>query len=473
MTAEVMAPAETGMPRDVRMALTALVVGGVAAVLDTTIVAIALQSLVTDLHSSVGQIQWVSTGYLLALAVVIPVTGWAQRRFGGKRLWLAALSVFLLGSVLSAAAWNAESLIAFRVFQGLGAGIVFPLMMTLAMQAAAALGGSRSRTMATVSLPVALGPILGPVLGGVILNWLDWRWLFLVNVPIVAVALWMAVKYLPADRPSAAPVPGARSGLDVLGLVLIAPALVGLLLGLSNVHKSGGFGRPDAWGPIVAGAVLLIAFVVRALRVDAALVDVRLLGKRGVASSSMLLFLTGFCIYGAMFLLPLYWQNLRGFSVLDAALLLIPQGVGSLLSRTVAGRLTETVGTRAVAVVGFALIAITTVPFALADAGTSRWWLEIVLLLRGLGLGAVLIPVMSVAYLGLEGPQVADASMITRVAQQVGGSFGTAIAAVVLQSALASGSAEGFRQAFWWTIGFTVLAALLSFALPAEAETRN
>ena len=460
------------LPPETRRALTALIIGGVAAVLDTTIVSIALNSLVHALHSSVAEIQWVSTGYLLALGVVIPVVGWGQARFGGKRLWMAALTLFVGASALCATAWNAESLIAFRVLQGLGAGMIFPLMQTLAMQTArAAQGGGNSssgRVVATVSLPIAAGPILGPVLGGVILNWLDWRWLFLVNVPVCAVGLYLAWRFLPADAPAS---PGTRSRLDLPGLLLIAPGLAGILFGLSNVGKSGGLGRVDVQVPLIAGLVLLIAFVAWTLRrAGSALIDVRLLRIRSVGASSAVLFLAGACTYAAMFLLPLYWQELRGFSVLEAALLLIPQGVGSLLTRTMAGRLTDRIGGRAVAVAGFVLIALATVPFALAGPGTNQWWLGAVLLVRGLGLGAVLIPVMTVAFVDLDPGEMPHASMLTRISQQVGGSFGVAVGAVVLQSVLASGhsAAHAFGQAFWWTIGFTVVAALASFFLPGR-----
>jgi EmrB/QacA subfamily drug resistance transporter len=445
-------------------------------VLDTTIVSIALNSLVHALHSSVAEIQWVSTGYLLALGVVIPVVGWGQARFGGKRLWMAALTLFVAGSALCATAWNAESLIAFRVLQGVGAGMIFPLMQTLAMQTArAAQGGSNSssgRVVATVSLPIAAGPILGPVLGGVILNWLDWRWLFLVNVPVCAVGLYLAWRFLPADTPAS---PGTRSRLDLPGLLLIAPGLAGVLFGLSNVGKSGGLGRVDVQVPLIAGLVLLIAFVAWTLRrAGSALIDVRLLRIRSVGASSAVLFLAGACTYAAMFLLPLYWQELRGFGVLDAALLLIPQGVGSLLTRTMAGRLTDRIGGRAVAVAGFVLIALATVPFAFAGPGTNQWWLGTVLLVRGLGLGAVLIPVMTVAFVDLDPGEMPHASMLTRISQQVGGSFGVAVGAVVLQSVLASGhsAAHAFSQAFWWTIGFTVVAALASFALPGRRSAQ-
>jgi EmrB/QacA subfamily drug resistance transporter len=459
---------------ETRRALTALIIGGVAAVLDTTIVSIALNSLVRALDSSVDQIQWVSTGYLLALGVVIPLVGWGQARFGGKRLWMAALTLFVTGSALCAAAWNAESLIAFRVVQGAGAGLIFPLMQTLAMRTARAAGGgdtpSFGRVTATVSLPIAVGPILGPVLGGVILNWLDWRWLFLVNVPICAVGLYLAWRFLPAD----APAPGElRPRFDLPGLLLVAPGLAGVLLGLSNVGKSGGFGRGDVQLPLIAGVVLVAAFAVWALhrtRAATALVNVRLLRIRSIGASSAALFLTGACTYGAMFLLPLYWQELRGFGVLDAALLLIPQGVGSLLTRTVAGRLTDRIGGRAVAVAGFALVALATVPFAFAGPHTSEWWLGAILLLRGLGLGIVLIPVMTVAFVDIDPGDMPDASMLTRISQQVGGSFGVAVGAVVLQSALAGGHTltQAFGQAFWWTTGFTALALLASFFLPGR-----
>jgi EmrB/QacA subfamily drug resistance transporter len=464
----------TALPPETRRVLTALIIGGVAAVLDTTIVSIALHTLVGALHSTVSQIQWVSTGYLLALGVVIPVVGWAQARFGGKRLWLAALTIFVTGSVLCSLAWNADSLVAFRVVQGAGAGAIFPLMMTLAMRAARSVGGPLGRVTATVSLPIALGPILGPVLGGVILNSLSWRWLFLINVPICAAGLYLAWRWLPADNPAPA---AARPRFDLVGLLLVAPGMVGVLLGLSNVSTDGGLGHRDVLLPLIIGLALVAAFAAWAVRrtsaartAGSALVNVRLLRVRSVGVSSAALFLTGACLYGAMFLLPLYYQELRGYDVLDAALLLIPQGVGSLLTRTVAGRLTDRIGARAVGVAGFALTALATVPFALAGPDTSVWWLGAVQLVRGLGLGTVLIPVMTVAFADIDPADMPDASMITRISQQVGGSFGVAIGAVVLESAVTGGHtlAHGFGQAFWWTVGFTVVAALASFFLPGR-----
>jgi EmrB/QacA subfamily drug resistance transporter len=447
--------------------LGALLVGGITAILDTTIVAIGLRTMARELHASIDTIQWVSTGYLLALAVVIPLVGWAQSRLGGKRLWLIALGLFLLGSILCATAWNAESLIAFRVIQGLGGGAMLPLLTTLAMQSVAD-QSKIARTMSTVSLPIALGPILGPVLGGIVLNWLSWPWLFLINVPIGAVGLVLAFLWLPKDAPARS-TPKPR--LDVVGLALVAPALAALLYGLSKASAEGGFGNAQVWIPVVAGAVLLAAFILWASRKGvAAIIDIGLFTVRSVRSSSIALVFLGAALFSSSFLLPLFFQELRGETVLNAGLLMIPQGVGSLVARFFAGKLVDRFGARALAIVAFVLVAVTTIPFALADGQTNIWYLGAVLFVRGIGLGAVFIPVMSVAFVDIQRPQVPHASAITRIVQQVGGAFGTALVAVVLAGAIASGDhVTGFDTAFWWTIGLTVAAAVVSVLLPSRA----
>jgi EmrB/QacA subfamily drug resistance transporter len=455
---------------EVRHATLALIIGGIAAILDTTIVTIALHTLVLRLHSTVGTIQWVSTAYLLALTVAIPVTGWAEARWGGKRAWMAALVIFVVGSVLCAVSWNDASLIGFRVLQGFGAGLIFPLMQTLAVRAAG--GRASSSLIATISLPLALGPILGPVLGGVILNWLSWRWLFLVNVPVIAVGLVLARRFLPPDRP---PRGAPRARLDVTGLVLLAGALAGILLGLSNLSQDGGIGHASVLGPLLAGVVVLAVFAWRALRPGEhrPVVDIRLLAVRSLGSASAVLFTAGAAMYAGLFLLPLYYQDLRGEDVLVAALLLIPQGAGALVSRFVVGRLVGRFGASAVTIAAFLLAAVATVPFAFAGPRTSLWWLGTVLLVRGFGIGAVLIPPMSVAYYDIGPADIPHATMNTRTAQQVGASFGVAIVAVVLQSLLADGAVSAFHTAFWWAFGITIAAFIPALALPAARTADN
>ena len=455
------------IPRRALVTTFVLLVGGLAVIFDSTIMSIALKTLATELDVSVGTIQWVTTGYLLALAVAIPVVAWAQARFGGKRLWMFALSLFLVASIACSLAWDAPSLIAFRLLQGFGGGLMMPLMATLAIQQMPG-GAGLGRLMAMVSLPAALGPILGPTIGGLILNWLDWRWLFWVNVPFCVVGLVLAGRFVPADPP------GGRPRLDWVGLVLVSPALVGILFGLSNVGLEGGFSRLDVWLPAAAGTAFAVGFTLSQVRrPESALVDVGLLRRRAVASSSAVLFLSGASLYGAMLLLPLFFQVVRGTDALTAALLLIPQGVGALLSRTLAGRLTDSIGARTVALGGFVILGLATVPFALADATTSQWWLMAVLVVRGFGMGAVMIPVMSVAFVGLERHEVPHASIITRLAQQLGGAFGTALLAVILETAAAgattlAGGAHAFDVAFWWATGFTVVAVVVCLWLPRK-----
>ncbi|MGH3210959.1 MAG: MFS transporter [Trebonia sp.] len=397
------------------------------------------------------------------MAVAIPVTGWAESRWGGKRAWMAALVLFVAGSVLCALSWNAASLVGFRVLQGFAAGLIFPLMQTLGVRAAG--GRASSSLIATISLPLALGPILGPVIGGVILNWLSWRWLFLVNVPVIAVGLVLAWRLLPSDRPG----PAGRARLDVTGLVLLAPALTGILLGLSNLSEDDGIGHAGVLVPLLAGVALLGAFCARALApgVRQPVVDVRLLRLRSLGTASAALFTAGAVMYAGMFLLPLYYQQLRGETVLDAALLLIPQGVGSLAARFVVGTLVARLGARLVTVASFLIAAAATVPFAFAGPHASLWLLGAVLMIRGFGIGTVLVPPMSVAYQDIPPADIPHATMNTRIAQQVGASFGTAIVAVALQSLLAHGAAGAFRGAFWWAIGISAAALIPALALPA------
>jgi EmrB/QacA subfamily drug resistance transporter len=458
-----MASRSEGIDPKVARVAAVLLVGALAVVFDTTIVSVALRTLAQDLNSSVATIQWVSTGYLLALGVAIPLAGWAQARFGGKRVWMLALAIFLVGSVACSLAWDAPSLILARVVQGLGGGLMLPLLSTLIVQAAG--GAGLGRIMSIVSLPTALGPILGPVIGGLILGALDWRWLFWVNVPFCVVGLILAWRVLDRDLTT------ARPKLDVVGLVLLSPGLVGILYGLSNAGKDGGFGRGDVLVPLLAGLALLALFAVYAVRRgDKALVDLRLFRHRPVWSASVLLFLSGASLYGGMLLLPLYWQDVRGFDALGAGLLLAPQGIGTLFSRGLAGRLTDSIGARTVAVIGFAIVGLATIPFAFATESTNQWLLMAVLVVRGLGMGAVMIPLMTVAYVGLERADVPHASILTRITQQIGGSFGVALLAVILEGAAAVGhGAAAFDLAFWWAVGFTALAVAVSFALPRRA----
>jgi len=464
-------PVEKLDPKVVKTALI-LIVGAMAVIFDTTIVSVALHTLAVKLGTSVATIQWVTTGYLLALAIAVPLSAWGLQRFGGKRLWMFSLAVFLIGSIGSSLAWNVGSLIGWRFVQGVGGGLMLPLLATLIFQAAG--GKSLGRLVTYVALPALLGPILGPVIGGAILTHLSWRFMFLVNVPFCAAGFLLAWRYLADDAPGKAKGTVPKAKLDVPGLLLIAPGTSVLLYGLANAGTSAGFGRPDVIIPLVIGAALLAAFTWYALRKARPLVEIRLLAKRSVASSSALLFFSGFSLYGAMLLLPLFYQEVRGATALTAGIVLVPQGVGAVLSRTVAGSNIDKFGPRRIVLAGCVVVAAATVPFAFAGPHTSSWLLALWMIIRGCGLGAVTMPLLVAGYVGLDKEQIPHSSVLTRTAQQIGGSFGTAVLAVILEGAIAAhhGSlADGFHVAFWWSAGFSAVVVLLALWLPGAQRT--
>jgi EmrB/QacA subfamily drug resistance transporter len=461
-------PAGEAIDPATRRLIWVLVVGGVVPLLDTTIVNVALADLGRSLHTSVATSQWVITGYLLAMGMAMPATQWLSGRFGNKRVWLWCLGVFLAGSALAGASWNITSLIVFRLVQGAAAGVMIPLLTTMLVQAA---GRRRlGRVLSIASLLAVVVPVFGPVLGGVIVSGLGWRWVFYVNPPICLAAMWLAWRMLPPDAASRQ----ARS-LDVPGLALLSPGLALIIYGLSQAAGARGFAATSAWAPLAGGLALTAAFTVHALRRRRdPLINLRLLRIRSYAASLAVLFLAGVSVYGPLLLIALFYQDVQGKSALIAGLLLAPQGIGSLVPRTIAGKLTDRIGPRPVVLAGLILTAAGTVAFAWAGPATGEWLLAASLFIRGAGLAAVTIAVTAGAFRDIPSPDVPDASSTTRIIQQVGGSFGSAILALILAGALtshyaatAAASALAFNTAFWWAIAFTAIALIPALLLPA------
>ena len=462
-----------GLDRGLVKLAVILLIGGMAVVFDTTIVNVALATLSRDLHAGIATTQWVVTAYVLALAMVVPISGWAMRRFGGKRVWLFSLALFLVGSILSSLAWNMPSLITFRVLQGIGGGLMLPLLLNLLVEAAG--GRSLGRLMALVSVPALIGPVLGPVIGGLIISHLSWRWMFWVNVPFCVAGLLLAWRGLHDDGQR------ARQRLDVWGLALLSPAVALLIYGLSQVAIKHGLAHAAVIVPLTFGLALLAIFVRHALRVAGEpIIDLRLFRRRSFSASAGFLFLSGLALYGAMLLLPLYYQQLRGQSALAAGLLLAPQGLGMLLTRGWAGKATDRVGARPIVLGGLLLALAGTFAYTQAGLHTNELLLGLALVVRGAGLGAATIPVMATAYLGLKGTEIADASSATRIMQQLGGAFGAAVVGVILQTqinahglASAGGLALAFQHTFWWTLALTAVAFVPALLLPSKARAHD
>jgi MFS family permease len=306
-------------PALVKLAL-AIVVGVVAAILDLTIVNVAIDTLQRRLHTSVSTIQWVSTGYVLAVAMTIPVSGWAFQRFGARRSWMVSLIIFVAGSALCGVAWSTGSLIAFRIFQGIGGGMLLPLAQTILANAA---GRERlARIVPFIAIPSQAGPVLGPVIGGLILSNASWRWIFYVNVPVVLVALALAWRAVPQTEIN------ADRRIDIRGLALLSPALALFVYGFSEAGVTGGFDDTKVIAPLAVGLAILAGYCVHALRSRVEpILNLRLLRFRGCATSSTMMFLSGVTLFGARFLLPLYYQQARGASALQAGLLLAPRAL--------------------------------------------------------------------------------------------------------------------------------------------------
>jgi EmrB/QacA subfamily drug resistance transporter len=435
-----------------------VILGMIMSILDTTIVNVALHTLGHDLHSTISQIQWVVTGYILSLAAVIPVTGWAARRFGAKRVYMTSLVLFTAGSALCALAASTTTLVLFRVLQGVGGGMIMPVGQLIMAQVA---GPKRmGRVMGIVAMPAMLAPILGPVVGGAILEYLHWSWIFLVNVPIGVVAFILGWRMLPQTDS------GAAGRLDVTGLVLMSMATSALVYGTSELGTPNtSLTAPLVVWPIVVGVVLAGVFCWHALRVERPLLDVRLYANRVFGAASLTTFGLGAALFGAMILVPLYYQEVRHESVIVTGLLTGPQGLGMLLVMPLAGRLSDRFGGGRVALAGVSLLCLATVPLVFLGAHTSILYISLVLVLRGVGIGFSFMPAMTAAFASLRPEQLSDATPQLNVLQRIGGAIGVAVLAVVLQRA--SGHlpslgklAGAYDTAFWWSLGIAMLSLI-------------
>jgi EmrB/QacA subfamily drug resistance transporter len=446
---------------------TVVILGIIMSVLDTTIVNVALHDLSTDLHATLDSIQWVITGYLLSLAAVIPITGWAVRRYGARRLYLIALVVFTAGSAFCGLAWSSGSLIAFRVLQGVGGGMLTPIGQMILVKAA----GPRNlpKVMSAIGIPIVLAPVFGPTLGGLLLQDVGWQWIFMINVPVGILAFTLAVRLLPRDHAGAAD----AGPLDFIGLILAAAGTVGITYGLSESGVAGSLTSGRVLGPVLLGVALVVAFVVRARRVERPLLDITLFRNRGFSAASLVTFCLGGALFGAMILMPLYFQTVRGEDAINTGLLLIPQGLGAGLGMFLSGRATERLGAGITSMIGGLLLTAATIPFVLIEANTSYLVIGAAMAVRGVGIGLAIMPAMTAAFSVLTREQINDATPQLTVLQRVGGSLGTAIIAVVLQEktthaglhATPSALAGAFGQTFWWVMGLTLIALVPTAAL--------
>lgn len=425
-----------------------VVLGAIMSILDITVVNVALptfQRVFADGGEPLAYsaVAWTVTGYTLALATVIPLTGWAADRFGTKRLYMTALLLFTAGSALCASATSIELLVAFRVLQGLGGGMLMPLGMTIMTRAA---GPARmGRLMAILGVPMLLGPIFGPILGGWLIENYSWHWIFLINLPIGALALGYAFMVLPGDRPE------PSESFDWVGMALMSPGLALFLYGVSSIPGEGTFFATKVLVPGVVGLLMVAGFVVWSFRPTHPLLDLRLFRNRNLTVSIITMFLFAAAFFGGLLLVPTYFQQVRGESPVDAGWLMAVQGLGAMVTMPIAGALTDRLPVGRI--VPFGLLGITGGMFALTrlDGSTSYAYILTVLFVMGLGMGATMMPLMTSALKTLTSHEVARGSTLLNISQQIASSIGVAIMSVVLTNGLSGNAlltaATGFREA--------------------------
>ncbi|OLR91914.1 DHA2 family efflux MFS transporter permease subunit [Actinokineospora bangkokensis] len=451
-------PAPADFDRPFVRTIVVMVLGGMMAFLDATIVNVGVDTLRTEFASGLEQVQWVATGYLLAVAVVTPLAGWLIDRFGGKRTWLTGLVVFVVGSTLCSAAWSIPSLIAFRVLQGFGGGLLEPVMLALLVRAA---GPARVGKLMGLLGAITVGPVLGPLLGGTILAGLNWHWLFLINVPLGVAAIALALRHLPDDRPTDA-AGAVRATVDLRGILLLCPASTALAFGLSQAGEGRGFAAPQVLIGLGLGVVLLVAYLVHALRTKVTpLIDPRLFARWSYTASAVGMTVLGVVLFSLLFLIPLYYQDVREQGPLAVGLLLAPMGLGALLGNPTAAKLLPRFGARVLVPAGGVAIAATAVVFITATPTTPFAWLVAWTLLAGFGVGFVGAPTMGSLYRTVPDEMVPRATSAAMVLHQLGAAFGIAVVALVLQRNLAGASPESAYPATFWAL---VVAAALIFA---------
>ncbi len=458
-----------------------VVLGAIMSILDITVVNVALRTFQTAFADggqplAYSSVAWTVTGYTLALATVIPLSGWAADRFGTKRLYMLAILLFTLGSVLCAAATSIEMLIGFRVLQGLGGGMLMPLGMTIMTRAA---GPARmGRLMAILGVPMLLGPIFGPILGGWLIDHFSWHYIFLINAPIGLVALIYAQFALAKDAPQ------PSESFDFVGMLMMSPGLALFLYGVSSIPGEGGIGHTKVLLPGLGGLALMAAFVFYSFRPQHPLLDLRLFKNRNLTVSVLTMFIFAAAFFGGLLLIPQFLQQVQGETPLNAGWLVAPQGVGAMLTMPIAGALTDRMPVGRIVPFGLLLIIGGMFTLTQIEADSSHWGFLIpVLFVMGLGMGATMMPIMTSALKTLTHHEVARGSTLLNISQQIASSVGVALFSVVLTNALkdnvptsqepaamAGAAADAFAHTFWWAAILVTLTLVPAYFLPRKRE---
>ncbi|MDO3409781.1 MDR family MFS transporter [Saccharibacillus sp. CPCC 101409] len=437
-----------GIPKEILMAAWAIALGAIAPMLDSTMVNIAIDQLNKDFNTTLDTIQWAITGYVLALAIAVPISGWLMNRFNGKKIFIGAVVAFGVISVLVGVSWDVSSFILFRLLQGFSAGVITTLMFTLLVKTTGP--DMLGRVMAIVSTPMILGPILGPVVGGFVVQIASWHWIFFINVFVVLIAVPLMIKAVPDFEPF-----NKDSKLDAFGIIALSVMSAALIYGISKAADHASFNNNETllWTGIGLASAI-VYFVYNRVRGNRTVLPLNLFAHRSFSAASAGLFLTNIAIMGPMLILPLFFQTFRHFTAIEAALALIPQGLGMLITRPYIGKMIDRIGAKKVVLVSIALSLIGSIPLVFITDQTSMVWISLVLFIRGTSVGGISLPLTSEAYTGLGSKQLPEAGVGINIIENLGSSFGSAVIATVVATVALqfphtiAGSLEGYHAGF-------------------------
>ncbi|CAN7753464.1 MDR family MFS transporter [Paenibacillus sp. LjRoot153] len=468
--------------------LVAIVVGIFMVILDGTAVNVALPKLQEEFNLlNLSLVQWTVIGYALAQAAVIPLAGWLSDRFGAKKIFLISVGLFTIGSGLCALANSVEMLIAFRVIQGLGGGVVVPIAMAFIYRLSPP--GKVGAVMGMMGIPILLGPALGPVVAGWLVEYHSWQWIFLINLPIGVIGIILGIRTLPnMQRQSVA-------SLDLLGMLLGPLAFAALVYGVSNggidpITGKSTWTDADTLIGSGVGVIALILFIIVELKQKNPLLELRVFRSGNFTKGIIVQWISQIAMFGTMFLVPLFLQQAHGYSPLKTGLIMLPQALASGLFMPIGGKLSDRFGARPLVIAGMVLTTISALLLSniSGDSGVGTVMLPLTLL--GAGMGLFMMPLNN--HLIQSAPQnlVGRVTSLTNAAQQVMMSFAIAILMTIFSTKfkdlmVESGAqkpdvglyASAFGHTFLILLGIAIVGGLLGLMLQKpkkiEGESGN
>jgi DHA2 family multidrug resistance protein len=395
------------------------------AILDNTIVNVALPKIMANFGTTVDQIEWVVTGFMIAFAISMPATNWLREVFGLKKVFMVSLAIFVLGSALCGVAWGKDSLIIFRIIQAIGGGAMMPTGLTLVSETFPPY--ERGTAMGIWSIGMMVGPAVGPFLGGYLVDEVSWRAIFYVNLPVGAMAIFAAQLVLSPSRSLE-----QKRRFDFIGFISFSVFLAGLLIALTQGQREGWNSDYilSCFGFSLLG---LIPFIVSGFLREDPIIDFRLFAIHNFLMANILHFVRAVAIFGSMFLLPLFLQNLMGYTALRTGFILAPTAISIAIVSPLSGVISDRIGAKIPLFVGTALTGFSLYIFKDLSLNSDYWFLFWPQVIRGVGMGLINAPLMSTALNAIRRERTSIASGILTINMQVGGAFGIAIIGTTLQ----------------------------------------